>query len=65
MDDDGTGPYKWVKYIYIDDPISSLDEHNAITRSQTIWCSYSGKRRISSRRSSPLTTLLFFNCAVQ
>jgi hypothetical protein len=30
MDDDGSGPYKWVKYIYIDDPISSLDEHNAI-----------------------------------
>jgi AAA domain len=30
MVDDGTGPYKWVKYIYIDDPISSLDEHNAI-----------------------------------
>ncbi len=23
--------YKWVKYVYIDDPISSLDEHNAIT----------------------------------
>lgn len=23
--------YHWVKYIYIDDPISSLDEHNAIT----------------------------------
>jgi wobble nucleotide-excising tRNase len=31
MDDDGAGPYSWVKYIYIDDPISSLDEHNAIT----------------------------------
>lgn len=31
MDDDGSGPYSWVKYIYIDDPISSLDEHNAIT----------------------------------
>ena len=30
MDDDGSGPYKWVKYVYIDDPISSLDEHNAI-----------------------------------
>lgn len=30
IDDDGTGPYNWVKYIYIDDPISSLDEHNAI-----------------------------------
>jgi hypothetical protein len=25
------GPYAWVKYVYIDDPISSLDEHNAIT----------------------------------
>lgn len=30
IDDDGTGPYNWVKYIYIDDPISSLDENNAI-----------------------------------
>ena len=28
--DDGKGPYNWVKYIYIDDPISSLDENNAI-----------------------------------
>jgi wobble nucleotide-excising tRNase len=24
-------PYDWVKFIYIDDPISSLDEHNSIT----------------------------------
>lgn len=30
LDDDGTGPYRWVKYVFIDDPISSLDEHNAI-----------------------------------
>ena len=30
LDDDGTGPYKWVKFVYIDDPVSSLDEHNAI-----------------------------------
>jgi hypothetical protein len=30
LDDDETGPYNWVKHIYIDDPISSLDEHNAI-----------------------------------
>ena len=30
IDDDGSGPYKWVKYIYIDDPISSLDDNNAI-----------------------------------
>lgn len=28
---DDTESYSWVKYIYIDDPISSLDEHNAIT----------------------------------
>lgn len=27
---DGAEAYKWVKYLYIDDPISSLDEHNAI-----------------------------------
>lgn len=27
---DGIDAYKWVKYIYIDDPISSLDEQNAI-----------------------------------
>lgn len=27
---DGASAYQWVKYIVIDDPISSLDEHNAI-----------------------------------
>lgn len=27
---DGAEAYQWVKYIYVDDPISSLDEHNAI-----------------------------------
>ena len=27
---DGAEAYDWVQYIYIDDPISSLDEHNAI-----------------------------------
>lgn len=27
---DGAEAYGWVKYVYIDDPISSLDEHNAI-----------------------------------
>jgi len=30
VDDDDDNPYDWVKYIYIDDPISSLDEQNAI-----------------------------------
>ncbi|MCB9233289.1 MAG: AAA family ATPase [Bacteroidia bacterium] len=29
-DEEGTGPYNWVKNIYIDDPISSLDDNNAI-----------------------------------
>lgn len=28
---DGAEAYQWVKYVYIDDPISSLDEHNAIS----------------------------------
>jgi wobble nucleotide-excising tRNase len=27
---EGEGAYSWVKYIYIDDPISSLDDNNAI-----------------------------------
>ena len=27
---DGAETYKWVEHVYIDDPISSLDEHNAI-----------------------------------
>jgi len=27
---DGADAYKWVKYLYIDDPISSLDEQNAV-----------------------------------
>ncbi len=30
IDDDGTGAYGWVKFIYIDDPISSIDDNNAI-----------------------------------
>lgn len=27
---DGADAYRWVKYVYIDDPVSSLDEQNAI-----------------------------------
>ncbi len=30
IDDDEDSPYDWVEYVYIDDPISSLDEHNAV-----------------------------------
>lgn len=29
-DEDEKATYAWVKYVYIDDPVSSLDEHNAI-----------------------------------
>lgn len=28
---DGAEAYQWVKFVYIDDPISSLDEHNTIS----------------------------------
>lgn len=31
MEAENGQPYDWVKFIYIDDPISSLDENNAIT----------------------------------
>ena len=34
---DGAEAYKWVKYIYIDDPISSLDEQQRHRRRDTIW----------------------------
>jgi len=30
MIDDGSSPYPWAEYVYVDDPVSSLDEHNAI-----------------------------------
>ena len=30
IEDEGDGAYNWVKYIYIDDPISSLDDNKAI-----------------------------------
>ena len=60
LDDDGTGPYGWVKYIYIDDPISSLDEHNAIA--VAIHLSKLLKRR-ESRLKTVVSThhALFFN----
>ena len=60
LDDEGTGPYNWVKYIYIDDPISSLDEHNAIAVANHL-------ARLLKRPKSRLKTVisthhtLFFN----
>ncbi len=32
---DGAEAYRWVKYIYVDDPISSLDENNAVMVAST------------------------------
>ena len=30
LDEEEGSPYEWVKYIYVDDPISSLDDSNAV-----------------------------------
>lgn len=60
LDDDGTGPYSWVKHVYIDDPISSLDEHNAIAVANHL-------AKLLKREDSRLKTVisthhtLFFN----
>lgn len=57
---DGTEAYKWVKYVYIDDPISSLDEHNAITVANNL-------AQLLKKEDSPIKTVvsthhtLFFN----
>lgn len=60
MDDDGSGPYRWVKHVYIDDPISSLDEHNAITVANHLAQLL---RRDSNRLKTVISTHhpLFFN----
>ena len=59
-DDDGNGPYAWVKHIYIDDPISSLDEHNAIGVANHLA---SLLKRPESRLKTVVSThhTLFFN----
>lgn len=57
---DGAEAYNWVKYIYIDDPISSLDEHNAIAVATHL-------AKMLKRKDSRLKTVisthhtLFFN----
>ncbi len=57
---DGAEAYDWVKYIYIDDPISSLDEQNAIAVATHL-------ARMLKREDSTLKTVisthhtLFFN----
>lgn len=60
LDDDGTGPYAWVKHIYIDDPISSLDENNAIAVASDLAALLrKGKDKVKVVVSSHHT--LFFN----
>ncbi len=66
---DGLESYRWVKYLYIDDPVSSLDDNNAIA----IACDLAGLvRKAAVRRDEndapdPLRTVfsshhaLFFN----
>jgi hypothetical protein len=57
---DGAQAYDWVKYIFIDDPISSLDEHNAIAvASDLSQLLVTGNGRIKTVISSH--HILFFN----
>jgi hypothetical protein len=52
-------PYAWVKFIYIDDPISSLDEHNAVS----VACQIAAVFREQNRVKAVVSThhSLFFN----
>lgn len=66
---DGHESYKWVKYLYIDDPISSLDDNNSIA----VACDLArllrraAKRKDDEDRPSPIKVIfsshhsLFFN----
>ncbi|SPJ33800.1 AAA family ATPase [Kushneria phyllosphaerae] len=66
---DGHESYRWVKYLYIDDPISSLDDNNAIA----VACDLAEMLRKASNRkddqgkAAPIKTVfsshhaLFFN----
>jgi len=56
---DGQEAYDWVKYLYIDDPISSLDENNAIAVAAHLAQMLKGQNRLRVVISSHHT--LFFN----
>lgn len=60
LDKDEDSPYSWVKYIYIDDPISSLDDNNTVAiahhLAQLLKRSESGIKVIVSSHHT-----LFFN----
>ena len=56
---DGQEAYDWVKYLYIDDPISSLDENNAIAVAAHLARMLKEQERLKAIISSHHT--LFFN----
>lgn len=56
---DGQEAYDWVKYLYIDDPISSLDENNAIAVAAHLARMLKDQDRLKAVISSHHT--LFFN----
>lgn len=56
---DGQEAYDWVRYLYIDDPISSLDESNAIAVAAHLAQMLKGQDRLKAVISSHHT--LFFN----
>lgn len=56
---EGQEAYDWVKYIYIDDPISSLDDNNAIAVATHLAQLLKNQNRIKVALSSHHT--LFFN----
>ena len=53
--------YKWVKYIYIDDPVSSLDEHNAIVIANHLVQVYREASGVSVQTVASTHHHLFFN----
>jgi len=57
---EGAEAYRWVQYVYIDDPISSLDEHNAIAVASHLTQKL---RQPESRLKTVISThhTLFFN----
>jgi AAA domain len=59
IDAEEGNPYEWVRFIYIDDPISSLDEHNAVN----VACHIAQVLRDQDRVRSVISThhTLFFN----
>lgn len=58
---DGAEAYKWVKYVYIDDPISSLDEHNAIVVANHLVQLYREAKKVEVGTVISTHHNLFFN----